>query len=147
MDGADMHWIDRLAGSGRLPNFAGLIERGVAGPLETVHYQSPIIWTTVATGVQPSRHRISGFTAHVKPDGTGNSHKQLPSAKSAGEAPAQDLPKTRVLPSGLERPASVAQRKRPAFRNILSHYEKSVGVLASCATYPAERVNGYTLSP
>jgi predicted AlkP superfamily phosphohydrolase/phosphomutase len=147
MDGADMRWIDRLAGAGRLPNFARLIERGVAGSLETVHFQSPIIWTTVATGVQPSRHGIRGFTARVKPDGTGNSHKQLPSAKSTGDAPAQDLPKTQVLPSGRERPASVADRTRPAFWNILSHYEKSVGVLAWWATYPAESVNGYMLSP
>jgi predicted AlkP superfamily phosphohydrolase/phosphomutase len=38
-------------------------------------------------------------------------------------------------------------RHRPAFWNILSHYEHSVGVLAWWATFPAERVRGYLVSP
>lgn len=147
MDGADLRWVDRLTAEGRLPNFDGLIKRGVAGPLRTVHYASPIIWTSVATGVQPWRHGIGGFLAHVKPDGTAYSPKELPAEKRAAAAPPQDLPKTQVLPSGRERPASVAHRTRPAFWNILSHYKKSVGVLAWWATYPAERVNGYMVSP
>jgi predicted AlkP superfamily phosphohydrolase/phosphomutase len=147
MDGADMRWVDRLAGAGRLPNFAGLIERGVAGPLETVHHASPIIWTTVATGVQPWRHGIGGFLANMKADGTPVTPKEARAARAATSIPAQDLPKTQVLPSGRERPASVVYRKRPAFWNILSHYEKTVGVLAWWATYPAERVDGYMISP
>jgi len=147
MDGADMRWIDRLVEAGRLPNFAGVIERGVAGPLKTVHYASPIIWTTVATGVQPWRHGIGGFLAHNKPDGTPYMPQEAFAAAAMGQVPKQERPKPQVLPSGRERPATVAHRKRPAFWNILSHYDKSVGVLAWWATYPAERVNGYMVSP
>lgn len=147
MDGADMRWIDRLTEAGRLPNFASVIERGVAGPLKTVHYASPIIWTTVATGVQPWRHGIGGFLAHNKPDGTPYMPQEVFAAAAMGQLPKQEPPKTQVLPSGRQRPATVAHRKRPAFWNILGHYEKSVGVLAWWATYPAERVNGYMVSP
>jgi len=38
-------------------------------------------------------------------------------------------------------------RERPAFWNILTHYERTVGVLAWWATFPAETVNGYIVSP
>jgi hypothetical protein len=143
IDGADMRWVDRLVDEGRLPNFARLIAHGVAGPLETVHYASPIIWTSIATGVQPWRHGIGGFLAQIKPDGS----RYVPPEHAVEESSPQELPKIRVLPSGRERPSSVASRKRPAFWNILSHYDRSVGVLAWWATYPAEHVNGYMLSP
>jgi predicted AlkP superfamily phosphohydrolase/phosphomutase len=47
---------------GRLPAFASLIQRGVSAPLQTVSNASPIIWTSVATGVRPRKHGIRGFT-------------------------------------------------------------------------------------
>ena len=62
IDGADLRWLNRLAEEGRVPALASLIERGVAGPLETVSNASPIIWTSVATGVLPRKHGIRGFT-------------------------------------------------------------------------------------
>jgi hypothetical protein len=149
MDGADLRWIDRLAAAGRLPNFDRLMQRGVAGSLATVHYASPIIWTSVATGVVPPRHGIGGFLANLKPDGTPYEPGEAPKSKPTSLATSQEpsLPTKQVLPSGRERPATVANRTRPAFWNILSHYERSVGVLAWWATYPAERVNGYMVSP
>jgi predicted AlkP superfamily phosphohydrolase/phosphomutase len=147
IDGADLRWIDRLSSRGRLPNFARLMERGVVGPLATVHYASPIIWTSVATGVVPERHGIGGFLAGQKLEAAGHEPRVQKAAEASDAPPAPELPKTHVLPSGRERPATVAARKRPAFWNILSHYGRSVGVLAWWATYPAERVNGYMISP
>jgi hypothetical protein len=70
LDGADWKLIDPLVAAGRMPNFSRLIARGAKAPLKTFRpCLSPLIWTTIATGVGPLRHGISGFTAEVP--GTG----------------------------------------------------------------------------
>ncbi|MGH0029443.1 MAG: alkaline phosphatase family protein [Myxococcota bacterium] len=144
-DGADLRWVDRLHAEGRLPHIGGLVERGVSAPLETVHYWSPIIWTSMATGVRPERHGIGAFLI-------GN---DVPAARPGGRgAPPPDEPLVPVAddyePQKLvdaSKPASVVNRRRPAFWNVLSHYDRSVGVLAWWATYPAEPVDGFVVSP
>jgi predicted AlkP superfamily phosphohydrolase/phosphomutase len=110
LDGADLRKLDELAAADRLPNLSALMARGVHGLLETVANASPIVWTSVATGVVPEKHGIEFF-------------------RLGGE------------------PAASTMRKRPAFWNILSHYGRSVGVLAWWASFPAERVRGYLVSP
>ena len=47
---------------GELPHVARLISQGVAGPLRTIRPTlSPVIWTSVVTGVRPTVHGIDGF--------------------------------------------------------------------------------------
>jgi len=132
-----LRWIDCLADAGRLPNFYRLIRCGVSGPLETVHFASPIIWTCIATGVGPDRHGIGGFLAgdQLTAD-TADNPTEGQESKRANSQRAGSTPQT----SGIarKRPTTVVDRTRPAFWNILSHYDWSVGVLAWWATYPAE---------
>lgn len=111
MDGADLRNIERLRGDGRLPNFDRLMQRGATAKLATVANASPIIWTTVATGVLPAKHGIEFFRDENR------------------------------------RPAASTMRKRPALWNILSHHGHSVGILGWWATFPAEEVFGYLVSP
>lgn len=61
VDGADWKVIEWMWDEGRLPHIKALSERGVAVPLETFHHASPVIWTTVATGVMPEIHGITEF--------------------------------------------------------------------------------------
>ena len=61
VDGADWDVIDWLWEQDRLPNLKRLADRGVAAPLETFHHASPVIWTSVATGVMPDVHGITEF--------------------------------------------------------------------------------------
>ena len=110
LDGADLEQVEALVAAGRLPHLAGLMERGAYGELETVANASPIVWTSIATGVVPPKHGIEFF-------------------RRDGE------------------PAASTMRRRPAFWNILSHYDRTVGVLGWWATFPAERVRGYLVSP
>lgn len=110
LDGADLDEVERLAGEGRLPNLTRLMNEGVTGRIATVANASPIIWTSVATGVMPEKHGIEFF-------------------RKDGE------------------PAASTMRKRPAFWNVLTHYGRSVGVLSWWATFPAEEVAGYMISP
>ncbi len=63
IDGMDWRIADPLLEEGKLPNIAGLIERGVRADLRSLEpvMKSPIIWTTIATGKGPRKHGISDF--------------------------------------------------------------------------------------
>lgn len=61
IDGAEWSVIKDLWSKGQLPNFKALADRGVSAPLATQFGQSPVIWTTVATGMRPEVHGITGF--------------------------------------------------------------------------------------
>jgi predicted AlkP superfamily pyrophosphatase or phosphodiesterase/thioredoxin-like negative regulator of GroEL len=68
-DGADLEIIERLRREGRLPVLDGLARRGALGVLRSEEPMiSPILWTTLATGVSPERHGILGFFEPA-PDG------------------------------------------------------------------------------
>jgi predicted AlkP superfamily phosphohydrolase/phosphomutase len=68
IDGADWATIHQLWDRGDLPALKGIAERGVAGVLHTAYGASPVIWTSIATGVVPSVHGITGFAVPT-PDG------------------------------------------------------------------------------
>ena len=65
IDAADWSALDPLLAQGRLPNFARLIAGGATGRLATLYplQKSPVIWTSIATGVYPEKHGIGGFLA------------------------------------------------------------------------------------
>jgi len=112
LDGADLRNLRPLSAEGRLPNLTGVMDAGITAELATVATASPVVWTTVATGVMPEKHGIQ-FFRH---------------------------PET-------NRPAASTMRKAPALWNILSYHDRTVGVLSWWASFPAERVNGYLVSP
>jgi predicted AlkP superfamily phosphohydrolase/phosphomutase len=61
VDGADWDVVEWMWEQHRLPHLKRLADRGVAAPLETFHHASPVIWTSVATGVMPEVHGITEF--------------------------------------------------------------------------------------
>ncbi len=62
VDGATWAIIDDLRAEKRLPTFDRLLESGVRGELEvTPPTISPVLWTTIATGVSPKRHGVVDF--------------------------------------------------------------------------------------
>lgn len=62
VDGLEWTLVERFAADGDLPCLAALMERGVAGRLETLTPTvSPAIWTTIATGKRPEEHGIRSF--------------------------------------------------------------------------------------
>lgn len=81
VDGGERRVIERLWQRGELPNLAAIAGRGVFTDLATDYGASPVIWTTIATGVPPSRHGIADF---VVATGSGD----VPVSSAARRAPA-----------------------------------------------------------
>ena len=70
-DAADWKVITPLLDAGRMPNLARLVEGGVMGTMATLHpIYSPMLWTSIATGVRPFTHGVLGFSEPT-PDGQG----------------------------------------------------------------------------
>ena len=62
LDGLDPAIIERLLAAGELPHFAQLQSRGgYARVATTIPAQTPVAWSTFATGVNPGRHGIFDF--------------------------------------------------------------------------------------
>ena len=62
IDGAEWSVVEELWAQGELPHLKALADRGVRSELRTAYNsKSPVVWTTVATGVTPERHGIDDF--------------------------------------------------------------------------------------
>lgn len=68
-DGADWELLEGLIARGTMPNLARLRAAGSYGELAAfTPLLSPLIWTTIATGVPPEEHGVLDFV-EVEPDG------------------------------------------------------------------------------
>ncbi len=81
IDGGEWRVIRALWEQGKLPNLRGLADRGVATTLRTAYNSSPVIWTTIATGVNPREHGITDFVV-ATPQG------DVPISSSVRKVPA-----------------------------------------------------------
>lgn len=62
LDGFDWDFVQPLVAAGRMPNLKRLMDHGTWGRMETiVPILSPLIWTTIATGVGPDEHGVLDF--------------------------------------------------------------------------------------
>src|SRR5882724_11765255 len=62
LDGADWQLLDDYIAAGAMPNLAQLAREGASGVLETIRPPlSPLIWTSMMTGVSPLDHGILDF--------------------------------------------------------------------------------------
>ena len=62
-DAADWKVINKLMDEGKMPAMQSLVENGTMGNLSTLDPPfSPMLWTSIATGVRPHKHGILGFS-------------------------------------------------------------------------------------
>ena len=62
LDGADWQLLDDYIANGSMPNLARLAREGTSGVLDTIRPPlSPLIWTSMMTGVSPLDHGILDF--------------------------------------------------------------------------------------
>ncbi|HEY1433941.1 MAG TPA: alkaline phosphatase family protein, partial [Thermoanaerobaculia bacterium] len=62
LDGLDWDLLDRLSREGKMPNWSRLVEKGASAKLKSfMPILSPVVWTSIATGVTPDVHRVLDF--------------------------------------------------------------------------------------
>lgn len=62
IDGADWELLSELSNDGRIPNIRALSKNGVTANMQSIQPSvSPLVWTTMATGVTPDRHGVIDF--------------------------------------------------------------------------------------
>ncbi len=116
IDGASWDVIDPLLARGKLANFKRLIDAGVRAPLQS---QTPMFSPCIWTTIATGRNREEhAITRFVSKQSTRESPKLVASS----------------------------DREVPAIWNMLSSYERSVGVVGWWVTWPAETVNGFMIS-
>ncbi len=70
LDGADWQIAEPLMEKGRLPNLRRLRERGAWGNIKALTpVLSPLLWTSVATGVRADRHGVLDFLVRDRASG------------------------------------------------------------------------------
>lgn len=129
IDGQDPRITERLLRAGRLPAFARLAESGCFARLRTTNpAQSPVAWTTMATGANPGYHGVFDFLRPV-PD------RML-----------IDLAIMRPVRGPTGQPAFERVRKVDAFWDLTTRAGVYTSVIRWPVTFPAERVSGHFLS-
>jgi predicted AlkP superfamily phosphohydrolase/phosphomutase len=119
LDGFEWNVALPLLRAGRLPVLAELIERGVAGELETMKpNESPLLWTSIATGKHWTEHGIRGFVKDPRDTG----------GKRAVQYTSGD-------------------RRVKAWWNVLTDAGISSDTIGWWATWPAEEVLGMVVAP
>ncbi len=85
IDAADWIPLDSLLAAGRMPHFQQLLTQSTRAdllsfvPLE----KSPVLWASIATGLQPADHGVGGFVKEAAGDG-----RQTPTRSNAWRVPA-----------------------------------------------------------
>jgi predicted AlkP superfamily phosphohydrolase/phosphomutase len=119
IDGLEWDIAGPMIEAGRLPHLAKLIHEGTWGEIRSLEkLESPIIWTSIATGKLPEKHGVLGFT--LRPG---------PGINATGEA---------LITS--------KSRKVKTIWQILGITSRTVGVVNWLVTWPAEPVNGYMVA-
>ncbi len=81
IDGGEWTVIRQLWSEGGLPHLKALAERGLTSELRTQYNASPVIWTTIATGMRPAEHGIVDFVVPTP-------HGDVPVSSTVRRVPA-----------------------------------------------------------
>jgi predicted AlkP superfamily phosphohydrolase/phosphomutase len=70
LDGATWKVLDRFMAEGLMPNLDEITRRGTRGVLKsTIPYLTPVAWSSMLTGVKPSKHCIFGYNVMENREG------------------------------------------------------------------------------
>ncbi len=128
-DGMDPRILERLLKEGRMPNMQALAERGGYTRLATTTpAESPVAWSSFATGMNPGKHGIFDFL-HRNP---------------ANYAPV--IAPVSVKQKKLGKPEPICNRSGTTFWKILGDAGYRSTVVRVPVTFPPEKFNGRMIS-
>lgn len=154
IDSATWRVMMPLIQDGRLPNFARLMEDGAYGPMKTFYPTlSPLIWATISTGKSPDKHGMKAFTVLKVPGLKRGIYdyrwEQLtPFTKLLYRLGRVHWWKRLLLQAGVIKsiPLTSNFRQCKAIWNIAGDCGRMTGFVSWWNSWPAERVNGFTIS-
>ncbi|MFQ5640277.1 MAG: alkaline phosphatase family protein [bacterium] len=144
LDAASFTVLDPLIAEGQLPTLKKLIDSGVSATVQTLRpTRSPIIWTTIASGKLPAEHGVWDFVLSKMPGTSFTRGRFKYPAASGLNRLSGFFADISFIPNI---PYTSNLRRVKAFWNLLSEFERSVGLIGWYASFPAEPVNGFVVS-
>ena len=132
IDGIDPYILETLMDSGELPAFSGIRETGAYRRLSTISpSQSPVVWSTIATGSNPGYHGIFDFI-------TRQPKNYLPIHTIVKVNPKNIFARRSSM--------FLPERKGTPFWAITSQINIPTTVIRWPVTFPPEKINGNMLS-
>ena len=143
IDGMSWAVLNRLLPTGKLPNLSSFVAEGAHGRMQNLgETESPIIWTTIATGKLPEQHRIFGFTGYFGRHWPVRG-RELPWFTGLPRTARRALLRTGMVYRGSVRSF---MRKCKALWNMVSDAGRTVGMASWWASHPPEPVSGFNVS-
>ncbi len=140
LDGLDPGLTEQYMAEGRLPNLTRLKQQGSFHRLRTTFPpQSPVAWSTFATGVSPAKHNIFDFLNR-------SLRNYAPELSSAKVRPARRVWKIGRFRIPLARPAVEMRRKSKSFWKILGEHAIPSTIIRVPITFPPEKFDGRLLA-
>ena len=131
LDGFEPSIVELMMNDGRLPRFAALREAGVYGRLQTTYpAQTPVAWSSFATGANPGMHGIFDFVRR-------DPETYLPDLALSRFEPAKNI---------FSLPRVVNARKGEPFWNHLTRAGIESTILRCPCSFPPDPVRGRMLS-
>lgn len=141
LDGATWDVLEPLIEQGKVPWLTRLARDGATASLATMTPTlSPILWTTIATGMRPEKHGIYAFAGMSAP-GIDFPIQRIPGFVGLAETLPGIFPG--LVGNHL---VGSTRRKAKALWNIVGEQGRRVGVVNWYVSYPAERVPGAMIS-
>lgn len=132
VDGLDPNILEKLMDAGELPAFSGIKQTGAYRRLATSNpAQSPVVWSTIATGSNPGHHGIFDFI-------TTSRENYLPIHSIVKANPRNVL--------GRRASTFLRVRRGTAFWEITSRSRIPTTVVRWPVTFPPEQICGHMLS-
>ena len=138
LDGLDLALAMQLVSSVPLPNLRRMIEAGAVAELTTISPRSPVVWTSIATGMPPETHGVKSYTSSYF-RGT-----SLTAPELEGDFLGRLL--GAVIELREEAPVSSNERRVKSLWEVFADLEVESLVVNWWATYPAEPISGIVIS-
>ncbi len=142
VDGLCWETLRRWRNQERNQDLEWLLDRGYLGPLKTITpTDSPLLWTTIATGVPPEQHGVKSFRTFEFP-ALDRARLEVPAW------PGRNYLMRALLRLGLAqlRPTSSLDMRRRPFWEIVCRPERPCDVVGFWATWPPQPLFGRLVS-